>query len=93
MKCSALLFIGGLLAATVASAQTTPATNSPSTTRSTNTTGLGGTVSGTPTSSQAPTGAPARYDDRNSALPSGQVKMKTGKTKQLKEAAKMKTKM
>ncbi|MGI4866212.1 MAG: hypothetical protein ACRYFZ_19965 [Janthinobacterium lividum] len=86
MKRFALLLVSGLLAS-AASAQTTP-TNSPTTTRSTNTVGLGGTVNGTPTSSDAATGMPARYDDRNSGLPSGQVKMKTGKTKQAKAVKK-----
>lgn len=87
MKRFVLLLVSGLLASVAASAQTTP-TNSPTTTRSTNTTGLGGTVSGTPTSTDATPGAPARYDDRNSGLPSGQVKMKTGRTKQAKAAKK-----
>ena len=92
MKRPALFLIASLFAS-AAMAQTTPATNSPSTTRSTNTVGLGSTINGAPTSSEAATGAPARYDDRNSGLPSGQVKMKTGKTKQAKAATKMKSTM
>ena len=90
MKRFAILLMSGLLASAAASAQTTP-TNSPTTTRNTNTVVLGGTVNGTPTSSDAAPGAPARYDDRNSGLPSGQVKMKTGKTKQAKAAKKQST--
>jgi len=66
-----------LLGSSAAIAQTTP-----STTRSTNTVGLGGTVSGTPTSGTAPNAAPVRYDDPNSGMPSQvQVKTKATKTK------------
>jgi len=64
-----------LLGSSAAIAQTTP-----STTRSTNTVGLGGTVSGTPTSTT--NAAPVRYDDPNSGMPSQvQVKTKATKTK------------
>lgn len=93
MKRTALFLAASLLTSAAAIAQTAPGTNAPSTTRSTNTVGLGGTVNSTPAGTNAGTGTPARYDDRNSALPSGQVKMKTGKTKQAKDDAKMKTKM
>lgn len=93
MKRIAFILASSLLTSTAAMAQTNPPTNAPSTTRSTNTVGLGGTVNGTPVGTNAGTSTPARYDDRNSGLPSGQVHMKTGKTKQAKQAAKMKTKM
>jgi len=64
-----------LLGSSAAIAQTTP-----STTRNTNTVGLGGTVSGTPTSTT--NAAPVRYDDPNSGMPSQvQVKTKATKTK------------
>jgi hypothetical protein len=73
-------------------AQTTPTTNSPSTTRSTNTVGLGGTVSGS-TGGTGTTTAPARYDDPNSGMPSqAQVKTKAMKPKKQK-SSKMKSTM
>jgi|GEM_PF-6532552 len=76
-----------LLGSSAAIAQTTP-----STTRSTNTVGLGGTVSGTP-SSTATNAAPVRYDDPNSGMPSQvQVKTKATKTKAEKRS-KMKGRM
>ena len=70
------LLLAACLFGSAAIAQTTP-----STTRSTNTVGLGGTVSGTP-SSTTPNAAPVRYDDPNSGMPSQvQVKTKATKTK------------
>jgi hypothetical protein len=77
-----------LLFSTAAFAQTTPAT-----TRSTNTVGLGGTVSGSPTGSS--TATPTRYDDPNSGMPSqAKVKTKDAKSKQDKDKShKMKSTM
>jgi hypothetical protein len=81
-----------LLSCSAAIAQTTPTTN-PSTTRSTNTVGLGGTVSGTPTGGNATNAAPVRYDDPNSGMPS-QVQVKTKAAKPKKEkSGKMKSAM
>lgn len=81
-----------LLVGTAAHAQTTPSTNSPSTTRSTNTVGLGGTVSGT-TSGTGTTAVPARYDDPNSNMPS-QTQVKTKAMKPRKDkSGKMKSTM
>lgn len=87
MKISHLLLAACLLSSSAALAQTNP-----STTRSTNTVGLGGTVSGTPTS---PTNAaPVRYDDPNSGMPSQvQVKTKGTKMKSEKRSRKMKSTM
>jgi hypothetical protein len=86
------LLAAGLLVSTAAFAQTTPTTNSPSTTRSTNTVGLGGTVSGS-TAGNGTTAAPARYDDPNSGMPSqAQVKTKGMKPKKDK-SSKMKSTM
>ena len=88
MSASQLLLAACLLSSTAAFAQTTP-----STTRSTNTVGLGGTVSGTPTGSPA-SAAPVRYDDPNSGMPSQvQVKTKGTKTKSEKHSRKMKSTM
>jgi hypothetical protein len=81
-----ILLAACLLSSSAAIAQTTP-----STTRSTNTVGLGGTVSGTPTSTT--NAAPVRYDDPNSGMPSQvQVKTKATKTKTEKRS-KMKSNM
>ena len=88
MKFPSLLLAACLLSSGAAFAQTNP-----STTRSTNTVGLGGTVSGTPTSG-APNTAPVRYDDPNSGMPSQvQVKTKTPKMKSEKRSRKMKATM
>lgn len=93
MKASFLSLALCLLALGAASAQTTPTSN-PSTTRSTNTVGLGGTVSGTPTGGNATNAAPVRYDDPNSGMPSQvQVKTKSTKTKHEKHSGKMKSTM
>jgi hypothetical protein len=88
LRSHALLALS-LLISTATFAQTAPTTNSPSTTRSTNTVGLGGTVSGS-TAGTGTTTAPARYDDPNSGMPSqAQVKTKAAKPKKDK-AGKMK---
>jgi hypothetical protein len=88
-----LLLAACLLSSSAAFAQTTPTSN-PSTTRSTNTVGLGGTVSGTPTGGNATNAAPVRYDDPNSGMPSQvQVKTKGTKTKTDKRSSKMKSTM
>jgi len=88
LRSHALLALS-LLISTATFAQTAPTTNSPSTTRSTNTVGLGGTVSGS-TAGTGTTTAPARYDDPNSGMPSqAQVKTKAMKPKKDK-ASKMK---
>lgn len=81
-----LVLAACLLGSSTALAQTTPTSN-PSTTRSTNTVGLGGTVSGTPTGGNATNSAPVRYDDPNSGMPS-QVQVKTNgpKTKSMKRS-------
>jgi hypothetical protein len=91
LRFNALLAMS-LLAGPAAFAQTTPTTNSPSTTRSANTVGLGGTVSGS-TAGTGTTTAPARYDDPNSGMPSqAQVKTKAMKPKKEK-SSKMKSTM
>lgn len=89
----ALLLVAALLTAGAAAAQTAPATNGASTTRSANTTGFGGTVSGTPKATNMPNGEPARYDDRNSGLPSERsVKVKRVKPTSSKREMKMERK-
>ena len=89
MSTSKLMLAACVLSSGLAFAQT-----SPSTTRSTNTVGLGGTVSGTPTSGTSTSSAPVRYDDPNSGMPSQvQMKTKSTKTKSEKHSSKMKRTM
>lgn len=87
MSVAHLLLAACLLGSSAALAQTNP-----STTRSTNTVGLGGTVSGTPTTTT--NAAPVRYDDPNSGMPSQvRVKTKDTKMKSEKRSRKMKSTM